>query len=310
MVAPSFDALMKSRSLQVVVPPSTLVEVLRLPKTEARDRIIQALAKGPRHRLPTEAKSISDEIVSEARRVRPGWMRSMPDTARVSSLNNAWTKKIWRAVLEDSEPMHEYEISMMAENEALVRAQRTQRRDLIESDFSMRPLTALTVTPDPSNPKSRLPGWSGEPVEAWRVSCRVLFWHQLVVIGGRALLTKEEATFADWVGAYIDLSRLRSSPEDFTRFWLYDVRRDALPRNWLRWAVNLMQLGFKVTPGNPADEQHSAYLLDGDLFLSADARYISLLGKVREDSPFEFAEPRLVSGDRNIPVLDRLEAVL
>jgi hypothetical protein len=72
----------------------------------------------------------------------------------------------------------------------------------------------------------------------------------------------------------------------------------------------VMQLDFKVTPGNPADEQHSTYLLDGDLFLSADARYISLLGKVREDSPFNFAEPRLVSGDRNIPVLDRLEAAL
>ena len=174
----------------------------------------------------------------------------------------------------------------------------------------MRPLTALNVTPSPDNPRSQLPGWSGEPVEAWRVSSRVKFWHQLAVVGGRAILTKEDATFSDWIGAYIDLSKLRSSPEDFTKFWLYDVDRDALPRNWLRWAVNLVQSGFKVTAGNPVDEQHSAYLLDCDIFLSADTRYVSILEIVREDSPFGLAELRLVSGDRSIPVLDRFEAAL
>jgi hypothetical protein len=93
MVASSFDALMKSRSLQVVVPPSTLVEVLDLPKTEARDRIIEALAKGPRRRLPTEAQSMSDEIVSEARRIRSGWMRSMPDKAAYGLLITAGQRR-------------------------------------------------------------------------------------------------------------------------------------------------------------------------------------------------------------------------
>ena len=130
------------------------------------------------------------------------------------------------------------------------------------------------------------------------------------MIGGRAVLTKEDTTFADWVGAYVDLVRLRSNPEDFTQFWLHDVDRDAVPRNWLRWAVNLVQSGFKITRGNPADEQHSSYLLDCDLFLSADAKYISVLEIVREDSPFRIAEPRLVSGDHSLPILDRIEAAL
>lgn len=311
MVASSFDALMKSRSLQVVVSPSTLVEVLNLPKTEARDRIIEALAKGPRHRLPTEAQSMSDEIVSEARRIRSGWMRSMPDKARIWSLNNRWTKKIWRAALEDSGPTHEYGLSQAAENDAMVNAQRIARRDFIATtDFYIRLLTALTATPSSGNPKSYLLGWSGEPVEAWRVSLRVLFWHQLAVIPGLAIFNREDPTFADWVGAYVNLSKLRSSPEDFTKFWLYDIDRDALPRNWIHWAVNFAQLEFKVTSGNPADAQHSTYLVDGDLFLSADARYVSVLKLVREDSPFSFAEPCLVSGDHNLPILDRLEAVL
>ena len=254
---------------------------------------------------------MSDEIVSEARRIRHGWMRSMPDKARILSLNSRWTKKIWRDALEDSGPMHEYGASQAPRNDALVKAQRIARRDFITTtDFYIRPLTALTATPGSGNPGGYLPGWDGEPVEGWRVSLRVLFWHQLAVVPGRAIFSKEDTTFADWVSAYINLSQLRSSPEDFTKFWLYDIDRDALPRNWIRWAVNFMQLEFKVTPGNPADEQHSTYLVDGDLFLSADARYVSVLKLVREDSPFDFAEPRLVSGDRNLRILDRLEVVL
>lgn len=308
MATGSFDTLMKSRSLQVVVPPSTLTEVTRLPVPEARDRIIHALATGPRHRLPTEAQSESAEVVSEIRRVRSHWMRSMPDTSLVWSLNNFWTKKIWRAALENSQPLYEYEMRRMALHDTYVRYERSQRTEMIRTNFEVRPLTALTATSGPASPQTYLPGWSGEPVEPWRVTSRILYWHQLVVVGGRAVLTKEDATIADWVGAYVDLSHLRSSPEDFTKFWLYDVNRDAVPRNWLRWAVNLVQSGYKIGSGNPADEQHSSYLIDCDLFLSADTRYVSVLETVREDAPFNFAEPRLVSGDRNIPVLDRLDA--
>jgi hypothetical protein len=310
MVAPSFDSLMKSRSLQVTVPPSILVEVLQLPRSEARERIIRALARGQRVRLPTEAQSMSDEIVAEIRRTRPAWMRRMPDTARVWFLNNFWTKRIWGAALEDSGPMHEYETSRAHLNDELVDTQRIQRRDFIASNFTVLPLTALTVTPNPDIPSSHLPGWQGEPAEAWRVFCCVLFWHQLAVIGGRAILTKEDATFADWVGAYVDLSKLRSDPADFTQFWLYEVILDSIPRNWLRWAVNLVQLEVKVTHGNPADAQHSTYLVDADLFLTADARYVSVLEMVRKSSPFKFARPCLVGGDRNIPVLDRLQTAL
>lgn len=81
-----------------------------------------------------------------------------------------------------------------------------------------------------------------------------------------------------------------------------------MPRHWLRWAVNLIQSNAKVTPGNPADEQHSTHLLDCDMFLTADARYVKVLQQVREDAPFPFAEPRLVSGDRSAPIIDRIAA--
>ena len=144
---------------------------------EARDRIIHALGTGPRHRLPTEAQSESAEVVSEVRRIRPHWMRSMPDTARVWSLNNFWTNKIWRAALENSQLLYERGVGNMAERDAIISSQRIQRTEVVRTNFKMRHLTEITASPSPESPlQNYVPGWSGEPVEAWRVTCRHVYW--------------------------------------------------------------------------------------------------------------------------------------
>lgn len=309
-VVRQFDALMTAHGLEVLVPPSILVEVVRLPAAMARQRIITALGTGPRRRLPTEAQSLSAEVLSEVRRTRPQWMRSMPNTANVASLNSFWTKRVWRQALEDSQPFHDHEMRRRAQSEHLVRWQREQRARMLRDNFVVRPLTAIRAMPIPDVADSYLVGWSGEPVEPWRVECRDIYWHELTVVAGRAFWTNEGTTIADWLGAYVDLSRLRASPADFTKFWLYEVALNALPRNWVRWAARLAQTTVKVTGGNPADEQHSSYLVDCDLFLSADARYVSVLEMIRSDAPFPVAESRLVGGDRSVPVLDRIAAAI
>jgi hypothetical protein len=85
-VAAEFDDLVARQGIEVLVPPSILVEVCRLSVRELRDPIVRALATGPRRRLPTEAESESAELVAEIRRAKPHWMRKMPDSARVASL--------------------------------------------------------------------------------------------------------------------------------------------------------------------------------------------------------------------------------
>jgi hypothetical protein len=309
-VAREFDILMKSRSAEVVVPPSILVEVFDLPRSEPRDRIIRALATGRRIRLPTEAKSECMEFVAEVRRLRPGWMRAIPLTGKIWSLDNFWTNKIWREALSDSTRHHEYKKRERGDHDLILRHQRAQRQEILRTNASLRPLTALTAIPDLESEGYRLPGWSGDAVEAWRPNCCALFWYQLSVKGGRRLLSREDTTYLDWVTPYVEFSALRADPEDFTRLWLYDIEASAVPRNWLRWAINLIQSDFRITGGNPADEQHSTYLPDGDLFLTADANFVKVLKAVREDAPFSFAEPRLVNGDRSVPVLERLAHAL
>lgn len=94
---------------------------------------------------------------------------------------------------------------------------------------------------------------------------------------------------------------MQSSRDAFTRFWFSEVTVGAMRRNWVRWAARLAQSTFKVTSGNPSDEQHSSNLL---------ARFVSVLELVRAEAPFPIAESLLVNGDRTLPVLDRISVAL
>jgi hypothetical protein len=309
-VASEFDDFVRERRLEVLVPPSILVEVCRHSVRKLRDPIVRALATGPRRRLPTEAASESAELVAEIRRLRPEWMRRMPNTTKVASLNAFWTKQVWRKALTDSDGIYNYELAGRRLHEDLMRVQKAQRSQLLQTNFVLRPLTALETREGTVGFGREVDGWPEQPVEAWRISSFELYWHQLATVAGRAVVTNEDTTWADWVGAYVDLSVLRRSKSDFLRLWAHEVDLVSMRRNWIRWAVNILQASEKVTNGNPSDEQHSAYLVDCDVFLTADQRYASVVRAVGEDAPFEMAEPILVSGDREIPVIERIRAAL
>jgi len=306
----AFEALVDKREVLVVVPPSTLLEVLRLPEVEPRRRIISALTARPRVRLPSEAQLESDEVVAEARRTRPAWCRFMPDTARIARLNAFWTKGVWRSAREHPETLHDYLQRDSDFLHALFQAQLRQRHEVLRSRFDITRLASLQATPRPEVPPEYLSGWDGAPVDLWRIQTRDLYWHQLAVVTPRAELTNEDTTYADWVGAELDLRRVTSDRADFTRFWLQDVELTAIPRNWSRWAVQTVQADQKVTPGNPADAQHSAYLLDCDVYLTSDVRYARTLAAVREQAPFEIADPRLVPYDPQASIVDAIASAL
>ncbi|MFI5840861.1 hypothetical protein ACIA8K_14255 [Catenuloplanes sp. NPDC051500] len=309
--AKDFDAEVKRRKSKIVMAPSTLIEVVRLSNPEVRQKIIQTLTSGPRHRLTTEVHLECLEVVSEAKRVRPKWLHQVYNAGRISSLNTYWTKTIWSEAVNDSQRLYTYETSRLPERDLLTSRQRETRKQILQDKFDIRPLTALTADLSADTiPAEFMEGWPGHPVEAWRVMSWTLYWNQLVRVPVRAIITKEDRTVADWAGAYLKLESIRSEKADFLRFWATDVELSNMPRNWLRWAVNVMQMNSKVTPGNPADEQHSAYLVDCDVYLSADANYVKILNEVRTDAPFSFAEPCLVSGDKDTPVVDRIIAAL
>jgi hypothetical protein len=311
-----FNREIIDRGLKVVVPPSTLVEVARLPKSDVRQRIFDAVGRGPWTRLRTEADYESMELVDEIRRLRPDWLRQSPDASKVASLRSWWTNKFWREALQDSMRMYNYETSRWStsQRDYLVSHQREARRGLQESGLVTRPLTAITAVPALTGGQSVYEDagltWPFGAVEAWRLTGLTAYWYALTVVAGRALITNEDATLADWVGAYVHLDKLRNDLEGFVRLWAHDADLQRMRRNWLRWAVNFCQTGFKVTAGNPVDEQHATYLVDADIYLSADANFIKVLRIVHDDAPFIIAEPRVVSGDRSVPAIERILSAL
>jgi hypothetical protein len=303
------ERLIEASAIEIVLPPSTLIEVVQLPVEEPRQRIIQVMASGRRRRLASEAEMEAREVVEEIRRHHPAWLRRFPDTGKVATLHGFWTKKIWREALIDASRLHEYQRGQSPTRDLLVGVQRAMRTEVIRTEFDPRPLTAVMATPNPMATEDYLMGWDGSPAEAWRVAARDVLWHA-VRIAGRAPVTKEDTTYADWLGAYVDLVALRRDAHVFTSFWLHEVDVRQVPRQWLRWAVNTAQSMFKVTGGNPADEQHSSYLVDCDLFLTADSRYVEVLKVVREDAPFQMADAVKVGGPSNAPIVNRIEKAL
>ncbi|MDJ0356048.1 hypothetical protein [Paenarthrobacter sp. PH39-S1] len=313
---PRLETLVRELDLQVQVLPSTLLEIVEIPHEDVRKRIVSGLAKGSRRtRVRTEADLFAEEVVALISRTRPEWLLQIPNHARVASLRTFWLKKVWRQALKDSSAMHEYQRGQLPMRKQVVQRQKHNRTELLRTKFKLDDLTQLAgqdedFGPGKASPRGDLPGWDGSRRDLWRLNLAQLAWHQLAVVGPRAGITGEDRTMTDWIEPWVDLGKLRSNPKSFVQMWLEEAHIADVPRNWLNWAVDVVQWTGRVGSGNPADAQHSSYLIDCDLFLTADSRFVDILERVRADAPFPFAATVLVDGDRAKSTADRIEHAL
>lgn len=313
---PQLEALLVELDLQVQVLPSTLLEIIEIPYEDVRKRLVAGLAKGSRRtRVRTEADSFAEEIVALISRTRPEWLLQIPNRARVESLRTFWLKKVWRQAQEDSTAMHEYQTGKLPMRNHIVRRQKLNRAELLDKKVILGDLSQLNAEHEDFGSgnaalRGNLPGWDGSRTKLWCVNLAQLTWHQLGVIGPRAGITGEDRTMTDWIEPWVDLGKLRSDPDSFRQMWLEEARIDDVRRNWLNWAVDLVQSTSKIGSGNPADAQHASYLIDSDVFLTADSRFVDILERVRDDAPFTFARTVLVDGDRAKRTADRIETAL
>jgi hypothetical protein len=305
---PGFYRAAKDANASVVLPPSVLLEVARTPRPDVRHRIVQAMVSGPRQQLGSEAEVESMEVVSEVKRTHPDWLLRHPNTARVASLHAFWSKRVWRLARTDLDRLaREVNADWRVSGAEQVLAVQRENREItlnVKSDVSA---LDIWVEPSPDAPDWYRAGWEpGHRVEAWRVRSRDVFWHALAVVKPRSFLTKEDTTYADWVSAFVDLRRMTGNPVEFTRLWLDEVDRVAMPRMWLRWACDMAQYTTKVTGGNPYDAQHVAYLLDCDVFLTADRRYYDALRLVGKAAEFPLCRVRHVKWPNTRPLVEAI----
>lgn len=303
------DAVVQSAGATLCVAPSTLLEVLAIPHEDVRRRIVACMARGPnRERMRTEADTQGEEIASLIRRFKPEWGLKMPRTAIIERHRTWWLKRVWREAQEDSTRIHEYQLNQRGVHSEILARQKANREEMLEAHFVVGPLLEIIASGEAHT--GGLAGWDGSPVQLWRLNLAQLAWHQLGVIGPRAKLTGEDRTLADWVEPYVSLREIRAHREEFVQMWLLDADPKSVARNWINWAVDTLQWTMRITHGNPADAQHASYLLDCDLFLSADSRFLEILETIRGQAPFGFAETKRVSGDRSISTAERIGVVL
>jgi hypothetical protein len=120
----------------IVLPPSVLLEVLRTPRADYRDRDVKAMISSGGRRLASEAELCSNEFVNAVRRYRPQWQRKKTDYATVNKFHQFWTEGIWTLAAEDSDEAHRRAGTMLASAPQIVENQRRNRQEILAHNFS------------------------------------------------------------------------------------------------------------------------------------------------------------------------------
>lgn len=292
----SFVQLVRSMDLTVVVPPATLLEILRTPRRAARRARVRLVCRMAWQRLKTEAESEADELVQEIGRLHPEWLLAQPDLRKITDLERFWLNDIWEAARrENPRILEKAHTEGAAERTAVLDLQRQQQaewreegvlRPLERLQHSIRSLRAVPQ-PDPVHiRRAENIGWeAGTAIEPWRYKVQVAYWYALAVAPRRAQRTGEDTTDADWVGSYVDLDAIRRNEREFGRMLLYETVDAQMPRAWLRWAVDFAQHSVRIGEGNPVDGQLAPYLVEADLFATNDRRLARIVEAVRLSSP-------------------------
>ncbi|GGP77786.1 hypothetical protein [Streptomyces sindenensis] len=307
-----FRALTHSLGHRVVTAPSVLLEVLQHPRSDIRAAIIEAMMTATDERLRSEADREGAEVISEVRRLHPEWLRAVPDTGREATWRTYWTKRVWREALEQHERLRVAEPARRTARtvQLLVENQKEQQEVWREGKFNLRDLSMITLSPSEETTAEQQAGWvPGEKIAAWRPYSQEVYWLAFWK-GRRAALTHEDTTYADWVGARVDLHAMCASREAFNRFWLYEVEATHMPRTWLRWAADTVQADMKITNGNPIDVQHAAYLPDCEAFLTADKNFVRVLDRIADQAPAPVGRAHRVAPAAHGGIVEALEATL
>jgi hypothetical protein len=272
----------QAANVNLVACPAVVYECLRVTDVDIRRRLAMALTRTAWLRPMPDAFMEAEQFRAELARLRPEWLVAIPKTRSWRAQRDDWCGfrgGFWWRVRNRTGRMARH-IGVVgdgkldrARDEATVA--REEARNLGHTIQGLRLDTAnawyLCATP----------GWDGAPFEAWRGRSQLVWWRNLVMRGNRTML--------DWLEPWFDLDRIRAEPDRWVTFWTRECAAEYLPREWLRWAMSEVQALRKVTPGTPVDNQISTYLVDYDVFVTADRAFAECVEAARPYSPIPLA---------------------
>jgi hypothetical protein len=225
-----------------------LIEVMQTPKTDTRQRIVEAMSSTRGIRLRTEADLCANEFRAALQRERPEWLRSIPDSAAVVGWRSFWTNQVWRAARDNSENFHQHVMSRpsLAAVDDWYEVQLRNKQSMSEDGFS-GDFIDFYLSCSPEQSSAVMGGWDGSPTSAWRVLIGEYYWHVL------SQRHSSNETQREWFAAYLDIGRAISDANDFTKLWFEELEPRDVRREWLRYAVGHTQLNRKVKESNALD---------------------------------------------------------
>jgi hypothetical protein len=287
---PDLLRIARTKRVKILIAPSVVYEALRTRDVVVRQRLIQVMTLNRWQRLMPEAFSESQELLSEIRRLRPGWLKLIPDTSAFTRHRYDWRRSrggFWDRVRHDPSAVAE-QIARMDNgtlDRARVQAQERRQTFLTASWSDVVPLD--TVRSRLLSPTS---GWKGDDVEAWRLDG----WSSVT-----SALQVAEHPYSDWLSTEVDLTYAVVDQSSWLQFWFYDIESKSMPRFWLRWAFEFIQGFRRVTDGTPCDSQLATYLPETDVVISADKAFIQIVDKCRLFAPCPLPAPVLIPGGPN-----------
>ena len=282
----------RAAGVRVAVSPVTVEEVRRIGKTEVRQRLLRLVAREGWLRLMPEAYSECVEVKSEIKRLRPGWVLPSPKLAEINRLRYDWVRRVggyWDRAARDVTPAKTDESERAARKLQLAREESSAIRRHIATEKLHGEQTDLRLVAGIPEGTATI-GWDGNPVEYWRVPSLHLFRTELLVYTSPA---------REWLDSEIEVAAMLAEPASMNRLWLSEMSATAVPRQWLRRAMEFLQAWRTVTPGTPGDCSLATHLVEVDDFITTDKNFANFGQRCRTEAPFRTATVSWIPGGRN-----------
>ncbi|WP_133161137.1 hypothetical protein [Microterricola pindariensis] len=281
------DLRMVSRSAEVriVACPAVAFEVLRMPNSALKRKLVKAITLGEWERPMPEVFHESESMRAAIHAHRPEWLIEHPDLRHWHELRADWQSGWWRRARTDSKA-ESARIDQLGGDD-LRRAREAAhffRKDAIDAK---RTFGSVNVDDVPVVFEAPVFGWDGKPFEAWRADGITTWWREFV--------ENDDSACSDWLGPWVDRRAIAEDRGSWHSFWTREVSMSELPFHWLRWALDYVQRTRRTTDGTPVDNQIGTYLAACDIFVSGDRALLDCIEKVRHGSPSALAKSQLVS---------------
>ncbi|MFC1761176.1 hypothetical protein ACFL6U_03750 [Planctomycetota bacterium] len=294
----------KELKLEVLLPPSILLEAQKTKDRQKRIKIIKAMNTPNRETTRTEADLEAGELVSEVRRLLPECRNKYGNTNRIKKLRRFWIKGIWKDAIGNTDFYHKRMLDQdKCGVDQVIKEQQKNKKLMHEAKWDVnktRPSEIKAQFSDKDTFASRF-AEKNKKYEPWRIVNLYYYKKHLDFV----VLPKNEdqRTVADWCEPRINIKDFLGNEKRYVDFWLSGIQLENMQRNWLRWAVHALQPFRKITIGNAYDDQHSAYLVDAEYFFTSDRRYFECLQTIYKDNAVEIAKPILLKADINQALL-------